>query len=108
MPCAGESDCDDWPVEQEVVEEMEMEEEDEEEERLNLKMEPLLCDSPALLPTLTLTLAVDPASATSLSHTTQLNTQVRLLCIMEHIPEILKTYSEDVQEEQEACDSRVT
>lgn len=103
MPCAGESDCEDWPVEQEVVEEME-EEEDEEEERLNLKMEPLLCDSPALLPTLTLTLAVDPASAASLSHTTQ----VRLLCIMEHVPEIFKTSSQDVQKEQEACDLRVT
>ncbi|KAK3518204.1 hypothetical protein QTP70_033899 [Hemibagrus guttatus] len=70
-----ESDCEDWPVEQEVVEEME--EEEEEEERLNLKMEPLLCDSPALLPTLTLTLTVEPASAASPSHNTQLNTQIK-------------------------------
>ncbi|XP_047660119.1 cyclic AMP-responsive element-binding protein 3-like protein 2 isoform X3 [Tachysurus fulvidraco] len=44
-----ESDNEDWPMEQEVVEEVE--EVEEEEERLNLKMEPLLCDSPALLPT---------------------------------------------------------
>ncbi|KAK2832560.1 hypothetical protein Q7C36_016022 [Tachysurus vachellii] len=67
-----ESDSEDWPMEQEVVEEVE-----EEEERLNLKMEPLLCDSPALLPTVTLTLTMEPATAASLSHTTQLNTQMK-------------------------------
>ncbi|XP_053505986.1 cyclic AMP-responsive element-binding protein 3-like protein 2 [Ictalurus furcatus] len=67
----GESDSEDWPVGQE--EEME----EEEEEQLNLKMEPLLCDSPALLPTLTLTLTVEPAPTASLSHTTQLTTQIK-------------------------------
>lgn len=89
MSCAGDSDSEDWPMEQEVVEEME--EVEEEEERLNLKMEPLLCDSPALLPTVTLTLTMEPASAASLSHTTQLNTQVCLLCLKEKLPQIYTT-----------------
>ncbi|XP_053364911.1 cyclic AMP-responsive element-binding protein 3-like protein 2 isoform X2 [Clarias gariepinus] len=78
--CAGESDSDDWPMEQQQQqqeEDEEMEEEDDEEDKLNLKMEPLLCDSPTLLPTVTLTLTVKPATAASLSQTTQLVTQAK-------------------------------
>ncbi|KAF5891523.1 cyclic AMP-responsive element-binding protein 3-like protein 2 [Clarias magur] len=76
--CAGESDSDDWPMEQQQQEEdEEMEDDEEEEDKLNLKMEPLLCDSPALLPTVTLTLTVKPATAASLSQTTQLVTQAK-------------------------------
>lgn len=64
-------------MEQQEEEEMEEEEEDEEEETLHLKMEPLLCDSPpALLPTLSLTLTVEPANAAPLPYTTQLTAQV--------------------------------
>ncbi|XP_060758749.1 cyclic AMP-responsive element-binding protein 3-like protein 2 isoform X2 [Neoarius graeffei] len=67
----GESDNEDWPMEQE-------EEVEEEETRFNVKIEPLLYDSPALLPTVTLTLTVEPATTASLSHTTQLTTQLQV------------------------------
>ncbi|XP_065120298.2 cyclic AMP-responsive element-binding protein 3-like protein 2 [Paramisgurnus dabryanus] len=55
---AADSDSDDWPMEQ---------------DNKGLKMEPLLCDPPALLPTLTLTLAPEgpaPKSVTTASDPT--------------------------------------
>ncbi|KAF7694171.1 cyclic AMP-responsive element-binding protein 3-like protein 2 [Silurus meridionalis] len=65
----GESDVEDWPMEQEQQQE-EMEEDE--------KLETLLCDSPTLLPTVTLTLTVEPANSASLSNATKtLSTQVK-------------------------------
>ncbi|TSP25373.1 Cyclic AMP-responsive element-binding protein 3-like protein 2 [Bagarius yarrelli] len=69
----GESDSEDWPMEQQLMENLE---DEEKEESLDLKTEPLLCDSPALLPTVTLTLTVESANTASLSHTARLNTQI--------------------------------
>lgn len=75
--------------------EQQEEEEMEEEEMLHLEMEPLLCDSPALLPTVTLALTVEPANTASLSHTTQLSTQVCLPCLFNR--NLSSTYSKNAK-----------
>lgn len=64
----------------------EEEEEVEEDESLHLKMEPMLCDSPALLPTVILTHTVETVTSASLPHTTQLSTKVCSLCLFNNNP----------------------